>query len=48
LEALGQEETLPKFIQYGATVEIDWDDIEAKIEAEMEAERSRPGAKPYS
>ena len=47
LESLGQEESLPKFIQYGATVEIDWDDIEAKIDGELEAERSRPGAKPY-
>lgn len=45
---MNQEETKPLFIQYGATVEVDLEAIEAKISAEAEAERCRPGAKPYA
>jgi hypothetical protein len=28
-------------------VEINWEDINAKIDMEMQKEASRPGAKPY-
>jgi intraflagellar transport protein 80 len=44
----GAEETKPLFIQYGATVDIDEEAIAAKIAAEAEAERSRPGARPFA
>jgi len=37
-----------KFIQFSKGVEIDYDAITVKIEAEAENERSRPGAVPYS
>lgn len=47
LEGLGQKETKAKFVQYAQSVDISWDDIEAKVEAEVEAEKQRPGAAPY-
>lgn len=44
----GARETSRQFLKYGSQVEIDWEKIQSKIEAEAEAERSRPGAVPYS
>lgn len=36
-----------KFKEYSRQIEVDWEQIDAKIEQEAEAERSRPGAVPY-
>eukprot|EP00050_Salpingoeca_kvevrii_P014961 m.42262 g.42262 ORF g.42262 m.42262 type:complete len:226 (+) comp6080_c0_seq4:2-679(+) len=48
LARFNKEETNTKFIQYGESMEVDWESIKAKIAAEEEAERSRPGARPYA
>ena len=48
LGALNQPERLAQFIEYNQSLDIDWEAITAKIEAEWEAERARPGAKPFS
>ena len=48
LQRFRSQEQNKKFIQYAKGVEIDYDAISAKIEAENENERSRPGAVPYS
>jgi|LauGreDrversion4_2_1035121.scaffolds.fasta_scaffold1580090_1 hypothetical protein len=40
----------PRFLvlaQYKEGVEINWDTIKNKIEAEKEKEANRPGARPY-
>lgn len=47
LDRTEKPETLAKFLQYSGSVEIDWEQISAKMAAEEEKERSRPGAKPY-
>ncbi len=47
LEGLGRRESVPAFLQYKNSVEIDWTAIRARIRDEEEKERSRPGAKPY-
>ena len=49
LEQLGRgaRETIKEFVEYNAAVPVDWEQIEAKILAEREAERARPGAVPY-
>eukprot|EP00041_Stephanoeca_diplocostata_P034393 m.1171186 g.1171186 ORF g.1171186 m.1171186 type:complete len:779 (+) comp24512_c0_seq6:118-2454(+) len=41
-------ETNRKFLQVSRAVAVDWDKINEKIKAELEAERSRPGAVPYA
>eukprot|EP00730_Choanoeca_flexa_P000016 TRINITY_DN10005_c0_g2_i2.p1 TRINITY_DN10005_c0_g2~~TRINITY_DN10005_c0_g2_i2.p1 ORF type:complete len:104 (+),score=15.27 TRINITY_DN10005_c0_g2_i2:295-606(+) len=48
LKAMDQPETNVKFIEYSSTMEVDWDAIQSKIDAEWEAERARPGAKPFA
>ncbi|EGD77117.1 hypothetical protein PTSG_07451 [Salpingoeca rosetta] len=47
LEGLGQRESKAKFVQYSQSVEVDWDDIQLKIQQALEAEKQRPGATPY-
>eukprot|EP00055_Hartaetosiga_balthica_P013780 m.72248 g.72248 ORF g.72248 m.72248 type:complete len:769 (+) comp8375_c0_seq1:61-2367(+) len=48
LESIGQTESKDKFLSYAQSIEINWDDINAKIETELENEKQRPGAKPFS
>eukprot|EP00698_Gefionella_okellyi_P003713 TRINITY_DN13461_c0_g1_i1.p1 TRINITY_DN13461_c0_g1~~TRINITY_DN13461_c0_g1_i1.p1 ORF type:complete len:760 (-),score=156.24 TRINITY_DN13461_c0_g1_i1:43-2322(-) len=48
LKSFNIEETNKHFIQYGAGLEINWDNIKARIQAEKTAESERPGAQPYS
>ncbi|EDQ87072.1 uncharacterized protein MONBRDRAFT_33490 [Monosiga brevicollis MX1] len=48
LQAMGQRESLPKFIEYAERVDVDWTAVEAKIAEEWDAERARPGARPYA
>jgi len=46
--AMGRtEETNERFKQYREGVQINPDEIQAKIEQEKEKEAARPGAKPY-
>jgi hypothetical protein len=45
---MGKREADPKFLEFRGSFEIDWTAIESKIAAEWEAERARPGAKPFS
>ena len=35
------------YVQYKEGVEINWDVIKKKIEAEKDKEANRPGARPY-
>jgi intraflagellar transport protein 80 len=44
----GARETSRLFLKYSSQIEVVWENIQAKIAAEAEAERSRPGAVPYS
>mmetsp|Transcript_15398 Transcript_15398/g.39727 ORF Transcript_15398/g.39727 Transcript_15398/m.39727 type:complete len:773 (-) Transcript_15398:1613-3931(-) len=44
----GARETSRLFLKYSSQIEVDWEKIQQKIEAEAEAERSRPGAVPYA
>eukprot|EP00038_Savillea_parva_P010167 m.188364 g.188364 ORF g.188364 m.188364 type:complete len:773 (-) comp17402_c0_seq1:165-2483(-) len=44
----GARETSRLFLKYAAQIEVDWENIKAKIDKEHEAERSRPGAVPYA
>lgn len=48
LDRFGQSETNRKYKEYARNVEVDFEQVESKIAAEAEAERSRPGAVPYS
>ncbi len=48
LESFQRKENSANFLKYQGNVEIDWEKIDAKIAAEQETERSRPGAKPYA
>ncbi len=42
-----RQETDANFMTFAQSVEVDWEAVKAKMAAELEAERSRPGAKPY-
>jgi hypothetical protein len=47
LEQFHRKETSALFHKWSEQVEVDWEQIEAKVQQEAEAEQSRPGARPY-
>ncbi|XP_062521440.1 intraflagellar transport protein 80 homolog [Corticium candelabrum] len=48
LQDLGKDETDKLFLKCSEETVIDWTTIQTKISSELERERERPGAKPYS
>mmetsp|Transcript_5483 Transcript_5483/g.19072 ORF Transcript_5483/g.19072 Transcript_5483/m.19072 type:complete len:763 (-) Transcript_5483:1656-3944(-) len=47
LKAAGRPESNKRFLQYEGQVEVDEEQIKAKMEQELEKEKQRPGAKRY-
>lgn len=47
LEIAGKEETLEAFQKYAGTIEINEEEIRAKVQQEKEKEAQRPGARRY-
>ena len=47
LESSGRKENLDKFKQVGASIKVDWDTVQEKVQQELAKEKQRPGAKPY-
>lgn len=48
LDSLRRVETDQKFLTFGSNVEVNWDNINAKVQQEIANEKSRPGAKPFA
>lgn len=48
LESARRPETDAKFLMYATNVEISWESIDRKAAQELEAERTRPGARPFA
>lgn len=48
LQEFGKHETDKLFLKCSEETDIDWATIQTKISSELDRERERPGAKPYS
>jgi hypothetical protein len=48
LHLLRRNETDAKFASLAGSIDIDWAHIDVKVKQELEAEKTRPGAKPYA